>query len=65
MAARDAITLFGKRLADEGILDGNAQAEITKSMHNEVDAAIDFARNSPEPAPEDALLHVFAEGGAR
>ena len=60
MAGRDAIVVYGDRLLEEGILSTADRDAITKQMHDEVDEAIDFARNSPDPAPEDALLHVFS-----
>ncbi len=60
MTERDAIAAFGNRLIEEGALTAADRDAITKRMHGEVDEAIDFARSSPEPAPEDALLHVFA-----
>jgi TPP-dependent pyruvate/acetoin dehydrogenase alpha subunit len=60
MGERDAIAKYGDRLLEEGVLTTADRDAITKKMHGEVDEAIDFARKSPEPAPEDALLHVFA-----
>jgi len=35
--------------------------EIRQSIDRDLDAAVDFAEASPFPAPEDALLDVFAE----
>lgn len=60
MNERDPVTTFGDRLIDEGVLTAEDRDAITEKMHAEVDEAIEFARQSPEPAPEDALLHVFA-----
>jgi pyruvate dehydrogenase E1 component alpha subunit len=60
MADRDAIAAFGRRLAEEGVLNEEEQQSITSEQHRLVEEAIDFARTSPEPTPEDALLHVFA-----
>jgi pyruvate dehydrogenase E1 component alpha subunit len=60
MAGRDAIEVFGSRLIEEGAFTAADREAIQKKMHAAVDEAIDFARSSPEPAPEDALLHVFA-----
>ena len=60
MGGRDALVAYGDRLLEEGILTTADRDAITKKMHGEVDEAIDFARNSPYPAPEDALLHVFS-----
>jgi TPP-dependent pyruvate/acetoin dehydrogenase alpha subunit len=60
MSERDAIAVYGRRLAEEGVLSADEQQSITNDMHVQVDEAFEFARSSPEPAPEDALLHVFA-----
>jgi len=60
MADRDALVTYGERLLDEGVLTEADRDAIVVKMQSEVDAAIEFARTSPHPAPEDALLHVFA-----
>lgn len=60
MNARDPLTTFGARLIDEGILNEADIAGIHQRMHQEVEDAISFAMNSPYPAPESALDHVFA-----
>jgi len=36
--------------------------EIKKGIADEINETIDFARNSPYPAPEEALQNVFAGG---
>ena len=60
MANRDPIAAFGRRLIDENILDEDDVDVIKADMVAEVEEAFDFARSSPYPNPEDALLHVFA-----
>ncbi len=60
MSERDAIERFGKRLIDEGVLKEGDLDDIREKMTAEVEEAIEFARSSPYPEPEDALLHVFA-----
>jgi len=60
MQDRDAIVTYGARLIDEGVMTAVEQEAVHTEMHRLVDEAIEFARTSPEPAPEDALLHVFA-----
>jgi len=60
MLDRDALALFGSRLLDEDVMTPDEQDAVTADMHAVVDAAIEFARTSPDPLPEDALLHVFA-----
>lgn len=60
MQDRDALVTYGARLVDEGVMTAEDQEAVRAEMHGLVDEAIEFARTSPEPAPEDALLHVFA-----
>lgn len=60
MGERDAIQAFGKRLVEEGDVDQGELEGIRSRMEAEVEEAIEFARSSPYPRPEDALLHVFA-----
>ncbi len=57
---RDALKAFERRLVDTEVLTAQAAQAAWDDARAEVDAAIEFARTSPYPAPEAALLHVFA-----
>lgn len=57
---RDPIPRYEARLEALGVLDAAGAATIAAECQAEVDAAIQFAKDSPEPAPETALDHVFA-----
>jgi pyruvate dehydrogenase E1 component alpha subunit len=57
---RDPIPKYAAALADSGDLSDAQVQEIAATADAEVDAAIQFAKDSPVPTPEDALLHVFA-----
>ena len=57
---RDAIRAFEGRLVETGALDEAGRDRVWQEARAEVDAAIEFARQSPYPAPESALDHVFA-----
>ncbi len=57
---RDAIRTYEARLAASGVLSEEEAAEVWASCRAEVDEAIAFARNSPEPQGASALEHVFA-----
>ncbi len=57
---RDPIPQYAAALQELGVLSEDQIASIQADADAEVDAAIEFAKSSPEPAPEDALLHVFA-----
>ncbi len=59
---RDPIRRLAQVLIDE---EGVTQKELDAletELANELDEALDFAKNSPEPLPEDALNDVYADG---
>jgi acetoin:2,6-dichlorophenolindophenol oxidoreductase subunit alpha len=59
--ARDPIAGFRQRLLENGAA---TQAEITaveQAIQTELDAAVEFAANSPHPAPESALIGVYGD----
>lgn len=58
--AHDPIPLYEKKLLDAGVLNEAAIAEIKDEASREVEAAIAFAKEGPEPQPADVHLHVFA-----
>jgi acetoin:2,6-dichlorophenolindophenol oxidoreductase subunit alpha len=60
MNDRDPIVVFAGRLSSQGVLNEADMADIQTRMHAEVEAAIEFAMNSPYPVPESALEDVFA-----
>lgn len=57
---KDPIPRFAARLRSEGVLTDAVEAELRRSLEQEIAEAVDFARRSPLPAPEEALDHVFA-----
>lgn len=57
---RDPIVLFAGKLKEQGVLTESMEVEIRGSIDKELDDAVEFARRSPLPAPEEALEHVFA-----
>lgn len=60
MLRRDPVKVYGERLLSQGVLTEQDMAEIRSRMHAEVEEALEYARSSPYPAPEEALEHVFA-----
>ena len=50
--ARDPITLFENRLADDGVLSTDEQAALKGEIEAEMDDAVEFAKSSPFPDPE-------------
>ena len=58
--AKDAIPRFRGWLGDRGWLTDAENARLEAEVQAEVDAATEFARQSPWPAPEAALEDVYA-----
>ncbi|MES2263231.1 MAG: thiamine pyrophosphate-dependent dehydrogenase E1 component subunit alpha [Pseudomonadota bacterium] len=56
----DPIPQLAAFLRAHGLLDDAADADLVAGAKTRVADAYAFARNSPDPQPEDALLHVFA-----
>jgi 2-oxoisovalerate dehydrogenase E1 component alpha subunit len=61
---RDPIDRFRKRLLEEGTLTDEADEAIRAEAKREVAAAVEAAERAADPAPTDALLHVFADEAA-
>jgi pyruvate dehydrogenase E1 component alpha subunit len=57
--ARDPIVLFGDQLREQGLLDDAAAKEIADEVEREVQAAVDFALQSPDPDPVDLYKHMY------
>jgi pyruvate dehydrogenase E1 component alpha subunit len=61
MRERDVVRLFERRLVDRGILDEQTIAAMTEGFGQEFSEAVEFARASEFPAPEEAFKHLFPE----
>jgi TPP-dependent pyruvate/acetoin dehydrogenase alpha subunit len=61
MQERDAVKLFEQRLIERGILDVGAISAMTDEFSEEFSKAVEFARASEFPAPEEAFEHLFPE----
>jgi pyruvate dehydrogenase E1 component alpha subunit len=59
LQAKDPIPAYRQRLLEMGVLDERAAEEIAARARGRVDEAVLFARESPYPAPEEALEKVF------
>ncbi len=57
---KDPIPRFEKYLADHKLLNETSKKQIRDETSHEIDEAVEFAENSPYPAPEEALEHVWA-----
>lgn len=58
--ARDPIPAFARLLREAGVLTEDLDSEILHDVERELARAIEFAEQSPEPAPYEALDDVFA-----
>ena len=58
--AHDPIAEFARRLNEQGIVNAATLQQIHQEVESAVEEAIEFAKNSPLPRPEDALSDVFA-----
>lgn len=56
----DPVPRFRMRLIEEGAITAEEADEITQEAEDEMEAAVQFGLDSPFPAPEDALKHVYA-----
>jgi len=59
---RDPIALFEKYLIDNKLATAKELDEIKKDVVKRMEAAVEFAMNSPEPDPAHVLDDVFYEG---
>jgi pyruvate dehydrogenase E1 component alpha subunit len=57
---KDPIPLYRQRLLDEKVLSSAELESLEGKVKKEVDAAIQFGRDSEYPAPNEALERVFA-----
>ncbi len=56
----DPIASFATKLTEQGVATTAILQQIDAEVAEAVENAVAFARTSPLPKPEDALLHVFA-----
>jgi len=58
---RDPIKVFSSTLKEKGIIDDAALAEMEKSVREEVEQALRFAEESPQPDSEELFTNVYAK----
>lgn len=59
----DPVEIFGTYLSEHSVLDTHGADEVRAEVKEEIDAAISAAWDAPDPTPESAMRHVFAEEG--
>jgi len=57
---RDPIKIFTKALKDNGILNDSDVAEIEAQVKEEVERAVRFADESPQPDPKELFTDIYA-----
>jgi pyruvate dehydrogenase E1 component alpha subunit len=57
---QDPLLLMSARLQSQGVATDEALRRIENEVRQAVENAVEFAKSSPLPRPEDALLDVFA-----
>ena len=60
---RDPIERFRNYLLDESLMTDTEDERVQQECTAEVDEAVTYAEAAALPIPEDALRHVYAEGG--
>ena len=60
---RDPVTLFGRRLVEDGVIDEDERERLDEAAIATVDAAVAFADASAHPEPESLYDDVYALGG--
>ena len=58
---RDPVPMFARILITEGLATEEQLQDMEKTLEKELDAAVEFAENSPLLQPEEAVTDVYAE----
>lgn len=58
--ARDPLTIFAARLAQEGLLDDRQAAELRERVAARIEDVVERVKASPEPGPDAMFRHVYA-----
>ncbi|MGO4152562.1 thiamine pyrophosphate-dependent dehydrogenase E1 component subunit alpha [Cupriavidus sp. YAF13] len=61
LRSADPIHALGATLRAGGLLDDAAEAALRQTISARIEAAYEFGRSSPYPAPAEALQHVFVQ----
>jgi len=58
----DPLSKFGGYLKEQGLIDDEGLERLSAEVKSEIDAEVEAAWNAPDPDPQSAMRHVFAEG---
>src|SRR6266496_169902 len=59
--ARDPITQLAAKLKDDGVLDQAALDALDAEVHAEIEEAVKFADDSPDPDPDELFTDVLVD----
>jgi acetoin:2,6-dichlorophenolindophenol oxidoreductase subunit alpha len=59
---RDPVKLFREKLLAMGVCEEREIEETNQRVEKEIEEAVVFAQNSPDPSPEEALEDVYVDG---
>ena len=60
--ARDPVVLFRKKILDHGVISEEELQKVEAAIEQEIEDAVEYAKQAPFPALEEALSNVFKEG---
>ncbi len=60
---KDPVKLFRTRLLNEKVIDEESLVAIEKEIEEEINEAVEYAKNAPFPALEEAHKDIYWEGG--
>ena len=55
------VAFMERQLFEMGLMDSDELKALDAEIMSKVQEAVEFARQSPEPSPEDALEDIFSE----
>ena len=58
---RDPLKLFSASLREEGVISESELKQIDTEVRAEVEQAVRFAEESPQPAPEELFTNIYAD----
>lgn len=61
--ARDPLKIQKNHILSQGLADEETLLHIEQDVERRIDLAVEAAKAAPDPKPEDALRHVYYEGG--
>lgn len=62
--SRDPLSIFAERLIEAGVLTAEDVERVADEVRAEVDAAVEFARESPLPEPEELWEDMYVDSSA-